>query len=774
MDVLDAPPAAVAGPAVAVAGDDSIQLAANDASGVTQKALALTTSGTSTDVTQDYEAAFTGLAPGWKVNWWGSVAPQWTVARETNLAYVHAGTASQRWSIDSLPSGSGVHLVRPYAFVQGATYESTVWMRAAVAGTEVEVQIRRDVSPYNVVASTKVTLGTAWQSVRVAGTYSYADAGSVRVIGKLAGQPIFLDDFVLRRTSSADPLAVQLTADGALVLPAAGPRDSYTVPMRSSDMEGTWTRFDPAWYFNSFGGTSTAQFVASRETRAGWVHGGSSSQRFQVVDKMGGDIHLISTYPGVQGQRYRATAWMRADGALSAKLFLRRDEAPWEAFAAANVTLSDTWQKVVIEGTYLGSGPASLRVSINAPTGTVYLDDTLLEEVHSNPLAPFGDGNVAATSFGMHVNRFGTHQNWPGLSTAVVRLHDSGTTWRDLQPSGNTWDFTTGGGKRLDMYVDYITRNGGQVLYTMGQTPTWASSTPTVTGKYGAGSSGAPSDMQTWRGYVRTLANRYKGRIRYWELWNEPDYKPFWGGTDAQLVQMATIAKQELAAADPSNVLIGPGLTAGTGLAALDRLFAAGIGSAIDAVGYHMYYSANPEMLVTRIQNVRDVMARYGASAKPLWVTEGAFICDAAAYDCSVALPTRAQLRSGNARAMLLYASQGVANFNFYMWESQDAWRQLVLTDYVTPTEASRTFAESRSWVKGARVSDGYALDGVYMVRLERDGISSIVLWSVTPGRVVALPSTWAQTSVRNLDGAVTAVPSTRRLTLGLEPVILR
>ncbi|MCY3304094.1 hypothetical protein ECD84_05505, partial [Acinetobacter pittii] len=149
-----------------------------------------------------------------------------------------------------------------------------------------------------------------------------------------------------------------------------------------------------------------------------------------------------------------------------------------------------------------------------------------LAEVESNPLAPFSTtATVPAHMFGMHVNKFGTHQRWPGLGNGIFRLWNTGTNWRDLEPSNDAWNFTSGAGKRLDMLVDYVKRNDPsvEILMTLGQTPQWASKTPGVEGLYGMGASGAPANMEYWRDYVRTLARRYAGRIRYWELWNEPD-----------------------------------------------------------------------------------------------------------------------------------------------------------------------------------------------------------------------------------------------------------
>jgi hypothetical protein len=331
---------------------------------------------------------------------------------------------------------------------------------------------------------------------------------------------------------------------------------------------------------------------------------------------------------------------------------------------------------------------------------------------------------------------------------------------------------------RLDMYVNYVMAKepGAQILYTLGMTPVWASTTPTVSSPYGLGASGAPKDMSYWRDYVRTLALRYKGKIRYWELWNEPDFKLHWVGTTAQLVEMARIAAEELHAVDPANKLIGPGFTAGQGMNALDGLLSAGLGNHVDGIGYHFYYSTNPEIVGAQLDNVRGLMKAHGVDQKPLWITEGAFLCDSLLADCATALPTAAQQRSVNARAMFMMATRGVANFNFYLYESTDAYRKLAETDYATLTEAGRAYGEARGWLRGARIVDAYRIDNkVYVLRMNRGTENYVVMWGTqAAGTLVNLPSAWTVTRTRSVLGAEAAIPSSRQITLGLEPVLLK
>lgn len=732
-----------------------------------EKALAVSASDGS-GASDNFEGAFSKVASGWMVNWWGT-GVAWAAGRETRPGYAHGGSSAQWFTVQKLPAGGGAHFVYPFSFTKNAAYTAGVWLRADTP-TVVEVLIRRDVAPWNVVARQRVTIGTAWQQVTVSGTYGYGEPGSLRIVPIDIGKTIYVDDMSIARTTNVSNAPV-----GGTTLPASGGTGETLTSIFSSTMEESFTRFAPGWYFNAFGGTGEPVFSATRETRSGYAHGGGASLKFQVTSQAGGNLHLIAKPSFVKGKTYRATAWVRSDTTTPVVFFMRRDDHPYEAFGSKTFTATTSWQQVQIEGTYVSSAAGTLRFSLPNAKGTIWVDDVKIEEVERNDMAPFGTGVVPDTLFGMHINKLGSHFVWPA-NTHIVRLHNTGTTWRDLEPTQNGWNWSTGPGKRLDMYVDYALKNGGQVLYTMGMTPEWASSTPTVKGLYGAGSTGAPKDMNDWRDYVRTLAQRYAGKIRYWELWNEPDFVQHWTGTHAQLVEMARIAAEELHAADPQNRLIGPGFTAGQGMAALDKLLAAGLGKYVDHIGYHFYYSTNPEGIGPQLDNVRNLMKTYGVGDKQLWITEGAFICDSLTTNCSTAQPTAEQKRSVNARAMFMMATRGVANFNYYVYESPDIWRKLVdSSDYATLTEDGRAYSEARSWLRGTRIVDAFRVnDKIHVLRLVRGSETSVVLWSTQAGTVVNVPGAWGVTRLRTIAGKDSAMPSNGQITIGLEPVLLR
>jgi len=57
-----------------------------------------------------------------------------------------------------------------------------------------------------------------------------------------------------------------------------------------------------------------------------------------------------------------------------------------------------------------------------------------------------------------------------------------------------------------------------RIMFTLGQTPTWASSAPDVENVYGPGYGSVPRDIEDWKRFVRALLRRYGGWIHSVEV----------------------------------------------------------------------------------------------------------------------------------------------------------------------------------------------------------------------------------------------------------------
>ena len=67
-----------------------------------------------------------------------------------------------------------------------------------------------------------------------------------------------------------------------------------------------------------------------------------------------------------------------------------------------------------------------------------------------------------------------------------------------------------------------------------------------------------PPTLESWRSWNRALAQHYKGRIHYYEVWNEPDLG-FFKGTAEQYLEMLKGSYEEIKAVDPTATVMTGG-----------------------------------------------------------------------------------------------------------------------------------------------------------------------------------------------------------------------
>lgn len=208
-----------------------------------------------------------------------------------------------------------------------------------------------------------------------------------------------------------------------------------------------------------------------------------------------------------------------------------------------------------------------------------------------------------------------------------VRLFRVGVIWPFVapdMPGGSSYDSTLARDpnwpgyrwQRWDQIVEVASAAGIELVPVVDLTPTWASGVATTTT---AGPNAPPLSASYYGDFMLALATRYRGRIRYWELGNEPDDLHSWSGTIQQHVDLRM--KPGYAAVksvDPRAQVILGGLALSTHM---DAVYAAGGGGYFDVGNVHAYYIAAAAD-GTALQQVRGAMNANGDAAKPLWLTE--------------------------------------------------------------------------------------------------------------------------------------------------------
>ena len=174
--------------------------------------------------------------------------------------------------------------------------------------------------------------------------------------------------------------------------------------------------------------------------------------------------------------------------------------------------------------------------------------------------------------------------------------------------------------------------------------PDWSRHDGTARGAFGP-----PDDLADYGDYVAAVAHRYRGRVQFYQIWNEPNIYPEWGKQPVQpeaYTALLCLAYQRIKAVDPEAVIISGAMAQTMELGTwneayqgnnmmdtvfLQRMYNAGAQECFDimAVNDYMLWSAPTDQRVSqrevnfsRPMWVRDVMVSNGDAAKPIWLSE--------------------------------------------------------------------------------------------------------------------------------------------------------
>ncbi|HBY95780.1 MAG TPA: hypothetical protein DEP84_17800, partial [Chloroflexi bacterium] len=205
---------------------------------------------------------------------------------------------------------------------------------------------------------------------------------------------------------------------------------------------------------------------------------------------------------------------------------------------------------------------------------------------------------------------------------AGARVNRFQLNWWDVEPSPGQRNFDL-----TATAVETMASAGLEVTLLLTAPPTWARRT---------GSSWVPAGLDRpwndpanpWGAFVNATVSRFKGRVHYYEIYNEPDTDQFWDGSPEEYALLLATAYRAARAADPGTQIIMAGMAhwshpqfAEQVLHALRQLpDAAANNYFFDVAAWHWYSRA--DQLYGRVLWARDLLIRYGMGTKPIWINE--------------------------------------------------------------------------------------------------------------------------------------------------------
>ncbi|WP_341228424.1 hypothetical protein [uncultured Arcticibacterium sp.] len=207
---------------------------------------------------------------------------------------------------------------------------------------------------------------------------------------------------------------------------------------------------------------------------------------------------------------------------------------------------------------------------------------------------------------------------YPWMDDLSVKWARLQTGWNRVEAVKNKYEW-----KWLDESVDGLIQRGFQPFFNVGYgnlhyTESERGSHPMLTQEAKDG----------WVRFVKALAKRYKGKVQYFEIWNEPNLKGFWrpGEVDASLyVDLVKLTGPIIRKNCPDARLIG-GVTSRIPFTFIKAMFEAGLGNEIDIFSFHPYGTV-PESYTDRIKALKTFITKYNPKLK-LWQGENGFASD--------------------------------------------------------------------------------------------------------------------------------------------------
>jgi hypothetical protein len=194
--------------------------------------------------------------------------------------------------------------------------------------------------------------------------------------------------------------------------------------------------------------------------------------------------------------------------------------------------------------------------------------------------------------------------------------------------------------EKYDDIVALCEAYGIQVVARLDVAPGWARDEGTMPGR-------PPKDFDRYGEFVYHFVEHYRGRVRYIQIWNEPNLYIEWGNRPvdpAGYVELLRVAYQRAKEADPNVYVLSAPLAITLGephpepgkwramsdLLYLEEMYKAGAAPYFDLLSANAFGMDRPPedppspgtLNFRRIALQREIMERYGDRNKPIWFNE--------------------------------------------------------------------------------------------------------------------------------------------------------
>jgi hypothetical protein len=201
----------------------------------------------------------------------------------------------------------------------------------------------------------------------------------------------------------------------------------------------------------------------------------------------------------------------------------------------------------------------------------------------------------------------------PKMAAAGVQCVRVFPEWNQIQPSPGTWNWSVMD-SMLDTSAACKLELSGLLLYNARWINPNTHTFPT-------------NNLSAWSTYVSNVVAHAAGRVRYWEVWNEPESFAA-GGTPSDYARVVTNAWNAAKAADP-NAQVGLSV-ASVDIRYLEQTIQAGAADCFDYICVHPYEvlgtldSGQEALYMSIVPTIRKMLTARNPAKRnvPIWFTE--------------------------------------------------------------------------------------------------------------------------------------------------------
>jgi hypothetical protein len=205
-------------------------------------------------------------------------------------------------------------------------------------------------------------------------------------------------------------------------------------------------------------------------------------------------------------------------------------------------------------------------------------------------------------------------------------------SWEEIEPQRKgefEWS-------KYDRIVDLAERYGMQIIARLDRPPAWARLSNPLPAS-------PPDDFADYGDFVYEFVRHYRGRVRYVQIWNEPNLSAEWGFQRVDAVaytRLLEVACRRAKEADSKVVVLSAPLAITledasmrgnhNDLVFLEQMYQAGAGDFFDILSANAFGLDRPPedppaldvLNFRRVELQRAIMERYGDEDKPIWINE--------------------------------------------------------------------------------------------------------------------------------------------------------